>query len=110
VKYRITILPRAKRQMLDQALWWSENRSAEQAFDWLEGLEQALASLAKTPERCAVARESDAFDFVVRELHYGLRNKATHRAVFEIRGDEIVVHAVRHLAQRDLTSDDIRLA
>jgi plasmid stabilization system protein ParE len=107
VTYRITILPRAKRQMLDQALWWSENRSADQAFNWLEGIEQALASLTENPERCAVARESDAFEFVVRELHYGLRGKATHRAVFEIRDDEVIVHSVRHLAQRDLTPEDI---
>jgi plasmid stabilization system protein ParE len=94
--------------MLDQALWWSENRSGEQAFDWLAAFEQALASLVDSPERFAVARESDAFDFVVRELHYGLRNKATHRAVFEIRADEVIVHSVRHLAQRDLTPVDIR--
>jgi plasmid stabilization system protein ParE len=107
VTYRVTILPRAKRQMLDQALWWSENRSAEQAFRWLEGLEQALASLAENPERCGVARENDAFDVVIRELHYGLRNKATHRAVFEVRGDEVLVHCIRHLAQRDLTPEDI---
>lgn len=107
MNYRVTILPRAKRQMLDQALWWSENRSAEQAFYWLDGFEQALASLAENPERCTVARESDAFDVVIRELHYGLRNKATHRAVFEIRGDEVIVHCVRHLAQRHLTPDDI---
>jgi len=107
VKYRVTIVPRAKRQILDQSLWSAENRSAEQALNWLEGFHQALASLAVTPERCAVARESDAFDFVVRELHYGLRNKATHRAVFEIRGDEVIVHSVRHLAQRDLKAHDI---
>ena len=94
--------------MLDQALWWSENRSAEQAFYWLEGVEQALASLAENPQRCTVARESDAFDVVIRELHYGLHNKATHRAVFEIRSDEVVVHCVRHLAQRDLTAEDMR--
>jgi hypothetical protein len=45
---------------------------------------------------------------VIRELHYGLRSKATHRAVFEILRDEVIVHSVRHLAQRDLTPDDIR--
>ena len=105
--YRVTILPRAKRQMLEQALWWSENRSAEQAFDWLEGFERALGSLANNPERCAKARESDAFHVVIRELHYGLRSKATHRAVFEIRNDEVMVYCVRHLAQRDLTPDDL---
>jgi plasmid stabilization system protein ParE len=108
VNYSVTILPRAKRQMLDQALWWSENRSAEQAFQWLEGFEQALASLAENPERCSVARESDAFDFVLRQLHYGLRNTPTHRAVFEIRENEVIVHVIRHLAQRDLASGDLR--
>jgi len=107
VTHRVTILPRAKRQLLEQALWWSENRSAEQAFRWLEGFEHALASLADHPERCSIARESNAFEFAVRELHYGLRSKPTHRAVFEIRGDEVIVHCVRHLAQRDLTPADI---
>jgi hypothetical protein len=43
----------------------------------------------------------------VRELHYGVRSKATHRAVFEIRGDEVIVYSVRHLAQRDLMADDM---
>jgi hypothetical protein len=93
--------------MLDQALWWSENRSAEQAFYRLEGIEQALASLARNPQRCSIARERDAFDFVVRELYFGVRKRPTHRAVFEIRGDEVIVHSIRHLAQRDLTPSDI---
>jgi len=108
VTYRVTILPRAKLQLLEQAVWWSENRSAEQAFRWLEGFEAALASLSHHPERCGVARENDAFQVVVRELHYGLRNKATHRAVFEIRNDEVIVFAVRHLAQRDLSPDNLQ--
>ena len=105
--YRVTILPVAKRQLLEQALWWSENRSVEQAFHWLEGFEAALASLANNPERCSLARENEAFDFIVWELHYGLRNKATHRAVFEIRNEEVIVYTVRHLAQQDLSPDDI---
>jgi plasmid stabilization system protein ParE len=107
VIYRVTILPRAKRQLLEQALWWSQKRSAEQAYRWLEGFEKALASLASHPDRCNLARENDAFEAVIRELRFGLRKKATHRAVFEIRGDEVVVHSVRHFAQRDLEPDDI---
>jgi plasmid stabilization system protein ParE len=108
VTYRVTILPRAKRQLLEQALWWSEHRSSEQAFRWLEGFEKALSSLAEHPERCIISRESDAFEFVLRELHYGVRGKATHRAVFEIRSDEVIVYSIRYLAQRDLAPDDIR--
>jgi plasmid stabilization system protein ParE len=107
VIYRLTILPRAKRQLLEQALWWCENRSADQACRWLDGFEQALASLANDPKQCSRARETNAFHFEVRELHYGLQNKATHRAVFEIRSDEVIVYSIRHLAQRDLEADDL---
>jgi hypothetical protein len=107
VTYRVTILPRAKRQMLEQALWWSENRSAGPAFRWLEGREQALATLAHNPERCVIARESAAFDVGIRELHYRVCHKPTPRAVFEMRSDEVVVHSVRHLAQRDPMPEDI---
>lgn len=105
--YRVTILPQAKRQLLEQALWWSENRSAEQAFRWLEGFEQALDSLTNQPDRCAIARESEVFDSVIRELHYGLRGKATHRAVFEVRNDEVIVYTIRHVAQRDIEPGDL---
>jgi plasmid stabilization system protein ParE len=107
VSYRVTILPRAKIQLLDQASWWSEHRSTEQAFRWLHGFEAALASLADRADRCGLARERAAFAASIRELHYGLRGKATHRAVFEIRGDEVIVFSIRHLAQRDLTPDDM---
>jgi plasmid stabilization system protein ParE len=108
VTYRVTIVPPARRQLLDQALWWSKKRSAEQAYDWLEGFEQALASLATNPERCAVARESDAFNIVLREIYYGLGRRPTHRAVFEVRNDEVIVYSVRHLAQDNLTPDDLK--
>ena len=88
-------------------MWWSENRSLDQALRWLAGFERALASLAKNPQRCERARESDEFDFVVRELRYGLKNRPTHRALFEVRGGEVLVYAVRHLSQRDITPDDL---
>jgi plasmid stabilization system protein ParE len=107
VSYRVTILPRAKIQLLDQALWWSQHRSTEQALRWLDGFEVALASLSERADRCGLARESAAFDSPMKELHYGVRGRATHRAVFEIRGDEVIVHSIRHLAQRDLTPDDM---
>lgn len=105
--YRVIILPRAKRQLLDQAVWWSEHRSVDQARRWLIGIEQALASLAKRPERCSTARESAAFDIELRELHFGLRGQPTHRAIFEIRADEVIVYCIRHLAQQDLGPEDL---
>ena len=59
----VQMLPRAKRQLYDAALWWAENRSAADASRWLEGMEYALQSLAENPERYPLAHESASFDF-----------------------------------------------
>jgi plasmid stabilization system protein ParE len=107
VRYHVVIFPRARQQLVDQALWWSRNRSPEQAMRWLDGFETALASLANDPERCGLARENQAFEATIRELHYGARGKATHRAVFEVRDNDVLVYAIRHLAQRDVTDRDL---
>ena len=107
MKHTVTVLPRAKRQLLEAARWWSENRSQAEAARWFDGFEVALASLATNPERCGLAPENDAFPFTVRQLLYGLGRRVTHRAVFEVRGNEVIVHAIRHLAQQDLAAGDI---
>ena len=106
MSYEVVILPRAKIQLYNSALWWAENRSQRQAADWLIGFETAITSLADTANTQPVARESSAFPFVVRQLIYGLGRSKTHRAVFEIRGDKVLIFAIRHLSQQDLTSDD----
>jgi hypothetical protein len=45
--------------------------------------------------------------YTVRQLLYGIGRKPTHRAVFEVRGDTVYVLAVRHLAQDDLSADEL---
>lgn len=103
--YRVIILPRAEQQLYESALWWSEFRSPEQAIRWLDGFEVAIAGLADSPDKHGIARENELFDFpfTVRQLLYGVGRKPTHRAVFEIRGDTVYVHAIRHLVQDDVT-------
>jgi plasmid stabilization system protein ParE len=103
------LLPTAEQQLHESALWWAENRSLDQALRWLDGFQAALQSLAKDPDRHGLARENQLYDFPfpVRQLLYGLSRRPTHRALFEIRGDIVYVHAIRHLAQRDLTPDDL---
>jgi len=106
LKYEVVILPRAKIQLYNSALWWADHRSKRQAAEWLTGFEAAIESLGDTADDQPIARESDAFPFVVRQMHYGLGRTKTHRAVFEIRGNKVLVFAIRHLAQQDLTPDD----
>ncbi len=106
MNYEVKLLPRAKLQLYNSALWWAEHCSAEQAVRWLEGFEAALQLLAHNPERWPLASESDAVPFEIREMTYGRGRRKTHRAVFEIRQQEVIVYAIRHLAQDTLTPDD----
>jgi hypothetical protein len=54
-----------------------------------------------------LASENDEFSYELRELHYGLGLHPTHRAVFTIVSDIVVVLTIRHGAQRPLSPGDI---
>ena len=97
---------RAELQLVTHALWWAENRSTEQAARWLDGFQQELKSLGDSPERWPLAPESEVLPFVARQLLYGLTRRKTHRALYEVRGEKIIVHAIRHLSQDALSPDD----
>jgi len=107
VKYQVTVLPKAEAQLYNAALWWSENRDPEQAFRWIVGFEKTIQSLGIDPSRHGLAREDDAFSFELRQLNFGLGNRKTRRAIFEIRDHQVLVYAIRHLAQDAITTDDI---
>jgi plasmid stabilization system protein ParE len=106
--YRAVITRRAEREMHDAALWWATNRSREQATRWLAGLEKRLKTLAKGPSRHPIAAEHRQSPYEIRELHYGLRGRITHRAVFTIAEDLVLVLSVRHAAQDQLRPEDLR--
>jgi plasmid stabilization system protein ParE len=105
--FRVHMLPTAKRQLYESANWWAEHRSTEQAVNWLTGFETALESLTKNAADYSPAPEDHAFPTAtIRQMDYGLKGKKTHRAVFEVPGNDVLIHAIRHLAQRELTPDD----
>lgn len=104
--YRVRLTSLARTELVNAALWWAENRSADQALRWLEGFEEAIRSLARDPDKHALARENDQYAFPLYQLHYGVSRKPTHRAVFRIAGDTVEVLTIRHLAQRDLNPGD----
>jgi len=93
---------------LESAAEWYRQRSfsVEIANRWLHGFQVAILSLAANPERCAIARESEHFAYELREL-YGSGRRKTHRALFRVVGDRVEVLTIRHVAQRDLTPDDL---
>ena len=54
--------------------WLLSQHSGDAGIRWFLALQDAIASLAQLPERCALAPESAIFPFEVRHLLY-----ATHR-------------------------------
>jgi plasmid stabilization system protein ParE len=86
---------------------WYAARSLSAAANWLDAVERAIDQLESAPERLPLAPESDLFPIELRQLVFGGGRKQTHRLVFTIRPGKVVVYAVRHLAQRELSIDDL---
>ena len=105
--YTVLVAEPARLDIQDQQNWWAEHRSADQAARWYAGFFQALLQLETNPELFRRAPEDGLWPFTVRQLNYGLGRRATHRALFVVRKNEVVVLRVRHLAQDALTSDDV---
>lgn len=84
MNYDVLVTDNASTQLLKAAQWWAENRSVEQAKRWYLGFVNAIDSLQRNPERCALARENDDLPVTARELHYGIGSKPTHRAIFVV--------------------------
>jgi plasmid stabilization system protein ParE len=62
----------AAEQEADAILDWLVSQHAgDVGMRWFLALQDAIASLAQFPERCALASESAIFPFEVRQLLYG---------------------------------------
>ena len=105
--FRVIITGPAKRDVREAYDWWAENRSAEQATRWYRGIAAAIKSLGRSPERFPPAWESDLLIQGVRQVLYGLGRRRTHRILFAIDGDTVVVFRVRHASQDALGPEDL---
>ena len=107
MSYRVRLTHRARIQLFNIASWWASHRSLEEAARWLQGFDDLIDQLGTDPDRHPLASESHRFGVELRQINYGLKRKKTHRAVFEVRDDEVVVHAIRHLSQEEVGLSDL---
>jgi len=107
MNYAVLILPEAEDSIFRAAEWWAKTHSPQQAQRWFEGIYAAIETLEQQPQRCPLAREHGFFPIELRELHYGIGIRITHRAIFTIREDRVLVLSIRHVAQEDLQLDDL---
>ncbi len=94
-------------QLYESASWWAEHRSVIQANRWLAEIETAIAGLSSEAGRHPLAREAESFSFPLHQLNFGVSGSATHRVIFSFDDARVLVYAVRHLSQTDLSRDVI---
>ncbi len=107
MSYPVVFSQQAARELEEAADWWATHRDPAQAVRWYSGFSEKIVSVGEDPERFPPADENDDFPYTIRELNYGLSSRPTHRAIFTITQENVVVLTVRHIARDRLTLDDI---
>lgn len=107
MKYRLIITPRTWNEVAQNVDWWGKHRSPDQAGRWYDRFVQITASLADDPRRWPLAREAAKFPFELRQFNFGIGARPTHRGVYKIVDDQVVILHVLHLAAADLTPEDL---
>ena len=105
--FRILITGPAKNSIQSNHDWWAEHHSADEASRWYRGIFEAINSLERLPERCPNAPESDSLHQSLRQLLFGIGKRPTHRIVFTIAENDVIVLAIRHASQDALTHHDL---
>ena len=105
--YRVNITAPAKQDVRRNHDWWAKNRSTGQAARWYRGVIAKMYSLTDTADRYAFATEDALRRAHIKQASFGLGPRPTHRILFGIRGDEVVIYRVRALAQDAIGVEDL---
>src|ERR1017187_8319349 len=93
--FRVKTTAQAKRDLDDILERLLSQEAGETGLRWFQGLHQAVATLADSPRRCALAPENALFAFEVRQLLYG-RKPHVYRIIFTIEDNTVSVLHIRH--------------
>jgi plasmid stabilization system protein ParE len=80
---------------------------ADAAWRWYEGYTRAVRRLVTMPLSCGLAYEASSSDREVRHLLFGPDPKRRFRALFTVRGDEVVILAIRAAGERPVDPGDL---
>jgi plasmid stabilization system protein ParE len=106
MSYRIEFTERARRD-INRLLDSLAERSPEAAERLSARFEESLSRLEQFPLSCGVAYENPRFDEEVRHLLFGLSKERKYRALFTVRGDEVVILAIGAPGEQPVNPDDI---
>ena len=103
----VFLTARAQRDVEEAYEWWATHRSAEQARRWRDKCVEAIDSLPNKYSQCRLSPESNDSPIELRQFIFGLSRRPTHRAVFTVRPEMILVLRIQHLAQDNLTLEEL---
>lgn len=95
--YKIVFTQPARDAALDNAAYLRAEASAEVASRWLDGIIETINSLSTHPHRCGYARENAEHGRELRQVLY-----KSHRVIFTVDGQNVVVLYVRHQRQNEM--------
>lgn len=107
MKFRVVVLPQARRDIERNATWWAEHHSIEQALQWSDTVYDQLESLSDYPESNGLSAENGEFPLVIRDKFVGLGPRPSYRAVFTIKGESVYVLTIRRGEQDALRHGDV---
>lgn len=103
----VVITARAARDIDEITDWWKRERSAIQAERWYRGVYSEISKLGEQPERYPISHVIDDLPYEIREMHFSVKSRPTHRVFFLVLPSNVIVLAIRHTSQNDPTSGDL---
>ena len=104
---RVIITGPAESDVLSNHRWWAENRSEDQAIRWLEGIYDAMLGLANTADVHPLATEAALRKAGIQQASFGLGPRPTHRIIFSIDGNYVILLRVRAFKQQEIGLRDL---
>lgn len=106
---QVAITEEARCNISENADWWAEHRSVDQARRWKEEVKLQILRLPESAPQCPHSRENGRplFKYELWDKLVGLGRGTSHRIVFTIQSETIIVLAVRSAGQDDLMPNDL---
>jgi plasmid stabilization system protein ParE len=107
MSYRLRPTPQAEADIERLYASLVERRGEDAARQWYESYTGAVERLLTMPLSCALAYENPRFAQELRHLLFGIPPKRKYRALFTIRGAEVVILAIRAPGEKPVRPEDI---
>ena len=107
MRFDVIVLPEALND-LDEIIAGTKQRSPDGAARLLAAFHCELTTLASRPRIHPRAPEGQVVKREIRQMFFRTRRGRTYRALFEIRGDRVLILHVRGPRQNLLSPEELR--